>query len=80
MIMTPAKTRQDAIDRFWTDVEDLLKKKGHTARNAQKGIDDYRRKVATRNLGEVVYNQGEEQTANVIDSVINQKRPVPGRS
>jgi hypothetical protein len=70
---------QAAIDQFWTDVKNLLKKKHrHTDQDAQQGIDDYRR-VADPKLGEVVYNQGEAHTAEVIHGLIDgsaAKRPL----
>jgi hypothetical protein len=79
--MAPANNRQEAADRFWSDVEDLLKQKyRHPAAKARRGIDDYRREVNDRNLGEAVYNQGEEQAAKVIDAVIKDGLPVPVRA
>ena len=59
--MASANNRQEAADRFWSDVEDLLKQKyRHPAPQARRGIDDYQREVKDRNLGEAIYNQGEE--------------------
>jgi hypothetical protein len=79
--MTPANNRQEAADRFWSDVEDLLKQKyRHPAPQARRGIDECQRDINDRNLGEVVYNQGEEQAAKVIDAVIKHGLPVPVRA
>ena len=79
--MAPANNRQEAADRFWSDVEGLLEQKyGHPAAEARRGIDEYQREVNDRNLGEAVYNQGEEQAARVIDAVIKDGLPVPVRA
>lgn len=79
--MAPANNRQEAADRFWSDVEDLLEQKYcHPTTEARRGINEYRREVDDRNLGEVVYNQGEEQAAKVIDAVIKDGLPVPVRA
>jgi hypothetical protein len=79
--MASANNRQEAADRFWSDVEDLLKQKyRHPAPQARRGIDEYQREVNDRNLGEAVYNQGEEQAAKVIDTVIKHGLPVPIRA
>ncbi len=70
--------RLQAIDQFWTDVKKLLKKKHHHTDQDAQGIDDYRR-VADPKLGEVVYNQGEAHTAEVIHGLIDgsaTKRPL----
>jgi hypothetical protein len=76
--MAPAHNRQEATDRFWSDVEDLLiQNYHHPAAEARRGIDEYQREVNGRNLGEAVYNQGEAQTAKVIDAVIRNGLPTP---
>jgi hypothetical protein len=67
--------RQAAIDQFWNDVKELLTQKhGHSDRQAQQGINQYRQATVNK-LGEVVYNQGEEKTAEVIDGVIRSGLP-----
>jgi hypothetical protein len=74
--MAPAHTRREAADRFWSDVEDLLiRHYQHPAPEARRGLDEYRREVDGRSLGEAVYNQGEEQAARVVDAVIRNGLP-----
>jgi hypothetical protein len=70
--------RKQASDRFWNDVKDLLTQKyRHPAGKAQQGIDEYLQEVRRLKLGGVVYNQGEEQAAKVIDGVIQDGIPTP---
>lgn len=70
--------RDTAINQFWDDVKDLLTQRyRHPDRKARQGIDDYRREVDRRKLGGVIYNQGEEQAAKVIDGVIQHGIPSP---
>jgi hypothetical protein len=74
-------SRKQASDRFWTDVKDLLTQKyRHPDGKAQQGIDEYLQEVCRLKLGGVVYNQGEEQTAKVIDGVIQHGIPTPSAS
>ena len=79
--MSKAKTRKEAEEQFWTDVKGLLTQEhGHSAGKAQQGIDDYQQEVTSRKLGGVVFNQGEELTASVIDKVIRNRLPIPNAS
>ncbi len=72
--MSKAMTREEAKERFWRDVKDLLTDQyRHRDQQAEEGIDRYRQEANER-LGEVVYNQGEEQTAKVIDRIIREGR------
>lgn len=74
--MVPAKSRQKAIDRFWIDVEDLLTNRyGRPQRDAQRGISTYKNEINKRKLGGVVFNQGAEQVARVIDGIIEHGPP-----
>jgi hypothetical protein len=76
--MSISRNRQRATDQFWNDVKELLTQKYHNPDvAAQKGIDDYLQEIARRNLDGVIYNQGEEQAAKVIDSVIRHGLPTP---
>lgn len=75
--MPPPRGRQDAAEIFWDGVEDLLvHEHNHSTGVARQGIDDYRRRAVGR-LGEVVYNQGEELVARVIDGIIKHGFPTP---
>jgi hypothetical protein len=79
--MIKKTTWKEAEKQFWTDVEELLiQHYGHPARKARDGIDTYRAEVDRRKLGQVVYNQGEKQAANVIDGIIRDGLPIPSTS
>jgi hypothetical protein len=79
--MIKTTTRKDAEKQFWTDVEELLTQKyRHPDCKAREGIDAYQREIARPKLGEAVYNQGEEQTAKVIDGIIRNGLPTPSTS
>ncbi len=79
--MGRATTRQDAEKQFWTAVEEVLTEHyRHPDSEARGGIGKYRGEVDRRKLGEVVYNQGEEQTAKVIDGIIRDGLPTPHAS
>jgi hypothetical protein len=79
--MTKTTSRKKAEKQFWTDVGELLTQHyRHPDWKAQEGIDTYRAEVDRRKLGEVVYNQGEEQTAKVIDGLIRNGLPTPRTS
>jgi hypothetical protein len=75
--MNHGTIRQSAIDRFWNDVENLLTRQYHHAsKTSRQGIDAYRREVASHNLDEAVFNQGEEQVARVVDGLIKHGHPI----
>ncbi len=83
--MGHAQNRQKAIDQFWSDVKGLLTGKTgkyhHSPQKSQQeGIEKYRQEVNRLDLGGVVYNQGEEQTARVIDGLIEHGLPTPSAS
>jgi hypothetical protein len=66
-----ARTREGAEKQFWSDIKNLLTKDhGHSVRRTRQGIEQYQQEVIRRKLGEVVFNQGEELTAKVIDKII----------
>jgi hypothetical protein len=74
--MSKATNRKEAEKQFWTDVEELLiQHYHHPDGKARDGLVEYRREVNCRKLGDVVYNQGEEQTAKVIDGLIRDGLP-----
>ena len=80
--MKNRKGWQPAVDQFWADVKELLLQKYRRQDwEAQQGVTEYQEEVARRKLGDVVYNQGEEQTASVIDGMIRDGRlPLPTAS
>ena len=73
--MKPAKTKREAEEQFWKDVKALLTSQfRHKSRTAQKGIEAYQRLMSEHNerggVPGVVYNQGEERTAEAVNGVI----------
>lgn len=76
--MAKTGSRPEAEKRFWEDVKELLRSShGHSEQQAKEGINKYRQEVARRKLGEVVYNQGEEKAAKVIDGILSNDLPEP---
>jgi hypothetical protein len=82
--MRQAVTWEQAAEQFWANVIDLLTgpRYGHDPARARRGIDDYKREIQ-ESWGEgtipgVVYNQGEERVAEVIDMRI--REGLPGRN
>jgi hypothetical protein len=74
--MSKTTTRKQAEKQFWTDVEELLVEQyGHAGRKARKGINEYKAVAKCRNFEDVIYNQGEEQTAKVIHGIIQAGLP-----
>ncbi len=72
---TKATARDHAEKRFWKDVEELLIRKHHHSKQlAKKGIQQYRNEINCR-LGSVLYNQGEELTARVVDRIVRDGLP-----
>lgn len=77
--MSDAPTKNEARRKFWGDVEGLLSKQyNYSDTQVQRAIAQYKQEVVPR-LGEVVYNQGEEQTAKVIDGIIRNGLPWPSK-
>lgn len=65
--MKRTTTRHDAEIQFWNDVEELLKgEHQHSQQDARRGVDEYRAETGVK-CGDVIYNQGEERTAEIID-------------
>jgi hypothetical protein len=76
--MSKARSRKEAEEQFWTDVEELLTRKHqHSLIRSREGVNKYRGEVKSREFGDVIYNQGEELTAKVIDRIIRDGLPTP---
>lgn len=61
----------EQIAEFWNEVRQRLI--GHYRRQpdeAEQGIGKYRLDTERRQIGEAVYNQGVERTAEIVDGVI----------
>jgi hypothetical protein len=75
-------SREESAAEFWADVRVALGKRYERyGDEADLGIGRYRRAVELLGLGDVVYNQGVERAAEVIDSVIEHGLPtdIPDR-
>ena len=64
--------REEMIGQFWADVRNRLKEPpyGRDDDEADMGIGRYRGDTERRGLGDAVYNQGVERTAEIVDGVI----------
>ena len=71
MATAPRPNRDEMIGHFWAEVRSRLKQ-AHRRDDDQAdlGIGRYRGDTERRGLGEVVYNQGVERTAEIVDGVI----------
>jgi len=68
--------RQQAERQFWIDVEEILKSDyRYSPGIAASGIQLYQQEIRVHRLGDVVFNQGEEQTARVIDGLLRNGVP-----
>jgi hypothetical protein len=71
--------RTELESLFWDGVAKLLTQKyGHDSKKALEAIDLYRRSIQLRTQGpipEAVYNQGEDQTAEIVHGVIETGLP-----
>ena len=71
MSSQPQLDRSEMSAQFWDAVRDRVMKHYHRkADEADLGIGRYRGDTERRGLGEVVYNQGIERTAEVVNGVI----------
>jgi hypothetical protein len=73
-------TREEvkAIKKFWSGVKEVLRDRyGHDDQAVKRGIQKYRGATDKHNLGGTVYNQGEDQTASVIDGLIKHGCQIP---
>jgi hypothetical protein len=80
MSQQPQVERGELIAQFWNAVrERLLQHYRRKADLADLGIGQYKWDTERRGLGEVVYNQGVERTAEVVNGVIESGLPTPMR-
>ena len=74
--------RQDERDRligeFWGSVRArLIEHHRRSAGEADRGIGQYRHVIYQRGVGDLVYHQGVEKTAEVVEGIIQGGLPVP---
>jgi hypothetical protein len=71
MTAHPRPTRDEQIAAFWNEVRRRLIDHHHREPDqADLGIGRYRLETERRKLGDTVYNQGVEQTAEIVNGVI----------
>jgi hypothetical protein len=76
--MDATQEKAKAIKKFWSGVEKVLKDRyGHNDQAAKRGIQTYRDATNKHNQRGTVYNQGEDQTASVINGLIKHKFRIP---
>jgi hypothetical protein len=68
--------RDDAVTQFWSEVRSKLQRDYRRDRDqADLGIGKYRMDTERRKLGETVFNQGVDRTAEVVNGVIENGLP-----
>lgn len=66
-------------EQFWEGVRDLLTERhGRSRLEADQGVETFRREVDSHEFHDAVFNQGEEQTAEVVNRVIQAGLPQAG--
>jgi hypothetical protein len=76
----PLLDRGELIAQFWDGVrERLMQHHSRKADQADLGIGRYRWDTERRGLGDSVYNQGVERTAEVVNGVIENDLPTLAR-
>jgi hypothetical protein len=64
-------SRADLKKDFWDEVrETLIDEYDRSPQDADGGINRYRLDTERRKLGEIVYNQGVERTAEIVEGVL----------
>ena len=77
MIAEPQLIRDELVSQFWNDVRaTLINNHQRNTNQAVMGIDQYRSDTERLGLRDVVYNQGVERTAEIVDGVIENGLPV----
>ena len=76
----PLLDRGELIAQFWDGVRGrLMQHHGRKPDQADLGIGRYRWDTERRGLGDSVYNQGVERTAEVVNGVIENDLPTLAR-
>ena len=81
MLLLPQDERDQYIGEFWESVRSkLIGQYSHPADDADRGIGQYRQAIHHRGIGDLLYHQGVEKTAEVVDGIIKNGLPesVPG--
>jgi len=76
--MTPEErsSRDEMIAQFWTEVRTRLKDSYRRKDDlVDLGIGRYRGDTERRGIGDAVYNQGVERTAEIVNGVIDKGLP-----
>jgi hypothetical protein len=71
--------RDQMIGEFWQRVRtELIEKLRGPDDDADRGIAQYRQAIQRRGVGDLVYHQGVERTAQVVEGIIKNGLPEPG--
>ncbi len=74
MTIKPPRSRDEMIGGFWADVRTRLKQTyKRTDDQVDLGIGRYRNDTERHGLGDTVFNQGVEYTAEIVNGVIDNR-------
>jgi hypothetical protein len=78
VLLVSQEERDRFIGEFWSDVRArLIDAHGRAAEDADRGIGLYRHEVFRRGVGDLVFHQGVERTAEVIAGILDHGLPNP---
>jgi hypothetical protein len=76
MLLVSQDERDRLIGEFWGSVRARLIDHYHRSQSdADRGIGQYRHVIYHRGVGDLVYHQGVEKTAEVVDTIITHGLP-----
>jgi hypothetical protein len=76
MILASQDDRDRLIGEFWGSVRTrLIEHHRRSEGDADRGIGQYRHVIYRRGVGDLVYHQGIEKTAEVVDGIIEHGLP-----
>jgi hypothetical protein len=71
MLSVTQEKRDELIGKFWGSVrERLIEHHKRSEELADRGIGNYRHLIHRKGVGDLVYHQGVERTAEVIDGLL----------
>jgi hypothetical protein len=76
MLTVSQERRDELIGEFWAEVHSRLVRHHHrSGDDADRGIGQYRDALHRRGVGDLVYHQGIEKTAEVVNGIIEHGLP-----
>jgi hypothetical protein len=74
VLSVTSEQREELISEFWLAVrERLISEHRREPLQADSGIRRYRHELESRDVGDTVYNQGVELTAEAVDALLGGK-------